>query len=62
MILYFWVIFEGISLKLKNVAPTFSSSNPNPSASFVALDNRKDFLCLNKVLNNKTGPLFLELN
>ena len=62
IILHFWVFFAGMALKLEKIAPTFSSSNPYPSVSFFASDNRKDFLCLNIILNNKTGPLFLEFN
>ena len=59
---YFWVIFAGIALKLEKGTPTFSSSNPYPSVSFVASEDRKDFLSLNIVSNNKTGPLVLEFN
>ena len=62
IILYFWVIFAGIALKLEKGTPTFSSSNPYPSVSFVASEDRKDFLCLNIVSNNKTGALVLEFN
>ena len=40
------------------VSPTFSSFNP---LSSIAIDKREPFQCLNIVLNNKTGPLFLEL-
>ena len=43
----FLVIFAGIALKLEKVNPSF------------AID-RKQFQHLNIVLNNKTGPLFLE--
>ena len=37
----------------------FLSLNPFPSLPSVATDNRKQFQCLNIVLNNKTGPLFV---
>ena len=56
------VIFAGIALKLGKVGPTFSCFNPHPSLPSVATDNGKQFQCLNIILNNKTGPLFLEFN
>ena len=34
--------------------------NPCPFLPFEATDDRKQFQCRNIVLNNKTGPLFLE--
>ena len=43
------------------VGPTFSSFNPFSSLPSVVTDNRKQFQCLNIVLNNKIGPLFAEL-
>ena len=46
-----------IALKLEKVG-----LNPSPLLLSVATDNRKNFPCLNEVLNNKTGTLFLELN
>ena len=46
----FLVIFAGIALKLENVGPTFSSFNPCPSLLSVATDDKKQFLCLNKLV------------
>ena len=40
----------------------FSNLNPCPSLPSVATDNRKQFQCINIVLNNKTVSLFLEFN
>ena len=40
----------------------FASFNLCPSLSPFATEDRKQFQCLNIVLNNKTRPLFLELN
>ena len=58
----FLVSFAGIVLKLEKVGPTFSRFNPFPSLPFVTNDNRKQFQCLNVVLNNKTEQLFLKFN
>ena len=56
------VIFEGMASKLEKIGPIFSSFNPFPSLPSVATDDRKQFQCRKIVLNNKTRPLFLELN
>ena len=58
----FLVSFAGIALKLEKVGPTFSRFNPFPSLPSVTKDNRKQFQCLNTVLNNKTESLFLKFN
>ena len=50
-----------VPLKLEQVGPIFSSFNPSPSLSSAATDDRKQFQCINIILNNKTGPLFLVL-
>ena len=55
---FIMVIFAGITLKLFKVGPPFSSFNPCSSCPSVATDDRKQFRCLNIVLNNKTGPLW----
>ena len=47
--------------KTWNVGPTFSSFNPFSFLPSVVTDNRKQFQCQNIVLNNKIGPLFVEL-
>ena len=57
----FLVIFAGIALKLENVGPIFSILNPCPSLIAISY-NRKQFQCVNVVLNNKSRPLFLEFN
>ena len=51
-----------INLAFYDIDPTFSSLSPCPSLPSVATDDRKPFQCLNIVLNNKSGLLFLELN
>ena len=56
------VVFTGIALNVEKVGPTFSIFNPCPSLSPFALDDRKQFPCLNIVLKNKTGPFLLEFN
>ena len=56
------MIFVGIALKLENVGPTFSSFSLCLSLPFFAIDDRKQFQCLNVVLNNTTGPLLAPLN
>ena len=56
-------IILGDALKLKKDGPVFSIFSPCLSLPSVATDrDRKQFQCLNVVLHNKTGPLFLELN
>ena len=61
--LYFLMIFfSGIALKLEKAGPSFSSLNPCPSLPSFAKDDSKQFQCLNIVLKNKAGPLFLEVN
>ena len=54
------LIFAGKAVKLEKVVPTFSSFIPFPSLPFVSNRRRGKFQCLNIVLNNKIGPLFLE--
>ena len=56
--LIFLVILLGIELKREKVGPTFSSFKPCPFLPSVATYGRKQVQCLNKVLNNKTGPFF----
>ena len=59
----FVVNFTGIiALRLKKLAQLFSSFNPFPSLPPIATDDRKQFQSQTKVLNNKTGPLYLEFN
>ena len=57
-----WVrIFAGKALKLETVGPTFSSFNPCPSFPSLAVNDGKQFQCLNYIiLSNTTTPLFLE--
>ena len=61
---FFLVILARMALQLENVCPTFSSFSPCSFLSSVAINDRKQFHCLNihVVLNNKTGSLFLEFN
>ena len=47
------------AIQLAKVGPTFSSLSPCPSLPSVETGERRQFQCLNIVLNNKTGPLFL---
>ena len=64
IIIIFWNISSGISLKLeKKNDQTFSSFNSFPSlpASF-ATDDRNQFQRLNMVLNNRSASLFLNFN
>lgn len=57
------VFFAGIALKLGIVGPIFLSFNPCPwSFPSVATEDSKQFQCLNIILNNKTGPVFLDIN
>ena len=58
---FFLVILAHIALQLENVGPTFSSFSPCPFLSSVAINNRKQFHCLNMhvVLNSKTGPILI---
>jgi len=51
----FLVTFAGIALKLEDVGPIF---NPCPFLPSVATDDRKQFQCLNIILENTTKPLF----
>ena len=51
-----------MALKFEKVSPTYSTFNPYPSLPSVAPGDKKQFLCLNIVLHNKTGPLFLKFN
>ena len=46
----------------KNNMPNFFSFNPCSSLPFVAKDDRKQCQCLDVVLDNKTGALFLEFS
>ena len=59
--IFFLVIFAGLALKLVNVGPAFWSFNPCPSLPSSATECRKQFQCLNIVLNNRTG-LLLDFN
>ena len=54
--------FPCIALKLENIGPTYSTFNLCPSLPSIATEDRKQFQYryLTKVLNNKTGPLFLQ--
>ena len=61
-IIFLSVIFADKAFKTEKVGPTFSNFNPCPSLPFVTTDDRKQFQCLNIVLNNKTRPLFLKFN
>lgn len=54
----FVACFAGTALKLEKDGPTFSSFIPRPSSPSFVTDGRKQFLCLNIVLSNKTGPVF----
>ena len=56
------VILAGIVLNNEKVVSTFSRFNPCLSLPSFAPDDRKQFQCLNIVLKNKTGPLFLGAN
>ena len=51
-----------MALKFEKVSPTYSTFNPYLSLPSVATRRQKQFLCLNIVLHNKTGPLFLKFN
>ena len=53
-------IYEGVALKLEKVVPVLSSFNPCQSLPSVTTEDRKQFPRLKIVLNNKSGPLFLE--
>ena len=52
IIFFSLVLLLGMALKLEKVGATFSSFNPFPSLPSVATDDRKQFQCLNIVLNN----------
>lgn len=52
-----FLTFAGIALKPEKKWPNFHSFN---SVSFLAMHPREQFQCLNIVLTNITGPLFLE--
>ena len=54
--------FRHNAIQLAKVGPTFSSLSPCPSLPSVETGERRLFQCLNIVLNNKTGPLFLKCN
>jgi len=60
------MIFASIALNwtLEKVGPAFSWFDPCPYPQLpsIAIEDRnsKKFQCLNVVLNNKTGPLFLK--
>ena len=53
---YFVSFFEGIALKLENMGPMFSSSNLWQCLRFAAKDDRKQFQCLNNVVQQKLDP------
>ena len=55
-------MIAGNAFKLEKVCPTFASFDPCPSLPSVATDDRKQFQCVNIVLNDKTLPLFLEFS
>ena len=44
--------------KLGKVGPTFSTFDPFPSLPSVATSDRKQNICHNIVLNNKSRPFF----
>ena len=56
----FLMNFSGISLRFKKIDPMFSSFNPCLLLPSVAIDDRKQFQCLNIAshVNNKTGQFF----
>ena len=56
------VIFAGIAFELEEIGPTFVNLNSCPSLPSIATGGRKKFQCLKILLNNKTGPWFLEVN
>ena len=56
------VTSEGMASKLEKIGPIFSSFNPFPSLPSVATDDTKQFEYRRIVFNNKTRPLFCELN
>ena len=64
-IVLFWRVLWAWHLKLcklETIGPAFSSFNSCPSLPSMATDERKQFQCLNKVLNDKTEQLVLEFN
>ena len=46
--------------QLEKLGINFSSFNPCPSLPSISTDDRRQFQCLNIVLNNKPGPLFMK--
>ena len=56
------IMFLVIALIIEKVGPVFPRFNPCPSLTSVATNDWKQFQCLIVVLNNKTGPLFLEFD
>ena len=62
-IIFFFGDFCSIALKFKTSwSQFFSRFNRCPSLPSFATDDGKQFHCLNEVLNDKTGPLFLEFS
>ena len=57
-----YYFFRHNAMQLEKVGPPFSSLSPCPSLPSVETGERRQFQCLNIVLNNKTGPLFLKCN
>ena len=61
--LFCLVNFEDVASKLEKNGQFFHVSiHFGPSLPSVATDDRKQFQCRKIVFNNKTRPLFLELN
>ena len=54
-----YYFFRHNAIQFAKVGPTFSSLSPCPSLPSAETGERRQFQCLNIVLNNKTGPLFL---
>ena len=57
-----YYFFRHNAIQLAKLGPTFSSLSPCPSLPSVETGERRQFQCLNIVLNNKTGPFFLKCN
>ena len=53
----------GIALKLEDLAQSFQVSiHVHSCMPSIATDDSKQFQCLDIILNNKTGPIFFEIN
>ena len=57
--IHFLVTFVGKVLKLEDAGPSF---NPYPFLPSFATDDRKQFQCLNIILEHTAEPLFLEFD